>query len=120
MMYCSGSSPAGAPTGARSRSTGIGPVIDREALRAAGRVSSPAFRIGVAVPTVTWIPGVTRPPMRGVGGVWTGDVNRYPVLSGREPAADRLRPDECGSPTSLSRTPTVFATLGGMPNRTCT
>ena len=73
---------------------GIGPVIDREALRAAGRVSSPAFRIGVAVPTVTWIPGVTRPPMRGVGGVWTGDVNRYPVLSGRDRRRIAFGPDD--------------------------
>ena len=73
---------------------GIGPVIDREALRAAGRVSSPAFRIDVAVPTVTWIPGVTCPPMRGVGGVWTGDVNRYPVLSGRDRRRIAFGPDD--------------------------
>ena len=74
---------------------GIGPVIDRAALRAAGRVSSPAFRIGVAVPTVTWIPGVTRPPMRGVGGVWTGDGEPLSGALRTGPAADRLRAGRC-------------------------
>ena len=48
---------------------GAGPAIDRPALRKAGRVSSPAFRIGVAVPSATWIPGRTRRPVPGVGGL---------------------------------------------------
>ena len=63
----------GLPPGA-----GPGPAVDRPALREAGRVSSPAFRIGVAVPSATWIPGRTRRPVRGVGGLWIGDASRYP------------------------------------------
>ena len=66
---------------------GPGPAVDRPALREAGRVSSPAFRIGVAVPSATWIPGRTRRPVRGVGGLWIGDASRYPVFS----AHDRRR-----------------------------
>ena len=66
---------------------GPGPAVDRPALREAGRVSSPAFRIGVAVPSATWIPGRTRRPVRGVGGLWIGDARRYPVFS----AHDRRR-----------------------------
>ena len=66
---------------------GPGPAVDRPALREAGRVSSPAFRIGVAVPSATWILGRTRRPMPGVGGVWIGDAERYPVFS----ANDRRR-----------------------------
>ena len=73
---------------------GIGPVIDREALRAAARVSSPAYRIGIGVPSLTWIPGVTRPPMRGPGGVWTGDPRRYPVLSDRDRRRIAFGPDD--------------------------
>ena len=73
---------------------GIGPVIDREALRAAGRVSSPAFRIGIGVPTLTWIPGVTRRPVPGVGGIWIGDPRRYPVLSGRDRRRIAFGPDD--------------------------
>ena len=64
---------------------GIGPVIDREALRAAGRVSSPAFRIGIGVPTLTWIPGVTRRPVPGVGGsgsVTLGAIRCCPAGTG--------------------------------------
>ena len=67
--------------------TGPGPAVDRPALREAGRVSSPAFRIGVAVPSATWIPGRTRRPVPGVGGLWIGDAGRYPVFS----ASDRRR-----------------------------
>ena len=52
---------------------GPGPAVDRPALREAGRISSPAFRIGVAVPSATWIPGRTRRPVPGVGGLWIGD-----------------------------------------------
>ena len=63
---------------------GPGPAVDRPALREAGRVSSPAFRIGVAVPSATWIPGRTRRPVRGVGGLWIGDASRYPVFSARD------------------------------------
>ena len=63
---------------------GPGPAVDRPALHEAGRVSSPAFRIGVAVPSATWIPGRTRRPVRGVGGLWIGDASRYPVFSARD------------------------------------
>ena len=63
---------------------GPGPAVDRPALREAGRVSSPAFRIGVAVPSATWMPGRTRRPVRGVGGLWIGDASRYPVFSARD------------------------------------
>ena len=63
---------------------GPGPAVDRPALREAGRVSSPAFRIGVAVPSATWIPGRTRRPVRGVGGLWIGVASRYPVFSARD------------------------------------
>ena len=73
---------------------GIGPVIDREALRTAARVSSPAYRIGIGVPSLTWIPGVTRPPMRGPGGVWTGDPRRYPVLSDLDRRRIAFGPDD--------------------------
>ena len=63
---------------------GPGPTVDRTALREAGRVSSPAFRIGVAVPSATWIPGLTRRPVPGVGGLWIGNASRYPVFSARD------------------------------------
>ena len=63
---------------------GPGPAVDRLALRAAGRISSPAFRIGVAVPSATWIPGRTRRPVPGVGGLWIGAASRYPVFSARD------------------------------------
>ena len=72
---------------------GKGPAVDRPALRKAGRVSSPAFRIGVAVPSVTWIPGRTRRPVRGVGGLWIGDASRYPVLSARDRRRIAFGPD---------------------------
>ena len=69
-----------------------GPAVNRRALREAGRVSSPAFRIGIAVPTLTWVPGRTRRPVKsrrgqwvqGPGGLWIGDASRYPVLSLRD------------------------------------
>ena len=72
--------------------SGHGPAVNRPALREAGRVSSPAFRIGLAVPTLTWLPGVTRWPIKtrrgewvkGPGGLWIGDASRYPVLSLRD------------------------------------
>ena len=78
-----------------------GPAVDRPALRAAGRVSSPAFRIGLAVPTLTWIPGRTRRPVtarrgewvKGPGGLWIGDANRYPVLSLRDRRRIAFGPD---------------------------
>ena len=37
----------------RPPGAGPGPAVDRPALREAGRISSPAFRIGVAVPSAT-------------------------------------------------------------------
>ena len=70
-----------------------GPAVNRPALREAGRVSSPAFRIGIAVPTLTWVPGRTRLPavksrrgqwVQGPGGLWIGDASCYPVLSRRD------------------------------------
>ena len=64
-----------------------GPVIDREALRAAGRHSGPRYRTLIGVPTVAWIPGVTRFKVRGPGGLWIGDRHRYVVLT----EADRRR-----------------------------
>ena len=64
-----------------------GPVIDRKALREAGRHSGPRYRTLIGVPTVAWVPGVTRIPRRGVGGLWVGDRRRYEVLT----EADRRR-----------------------------
>ena len=88
--------------------TGPGPAVDRPALREAGRVSSPAFRIGVAVPSATWIPGRTRRPVPGVGGLWIGDAGRYPVFS----ASDRRRiafgPDDDPSNRKPGRVDTAW------------
>ncbi len=70
-----------------------GPAVDRPALRVAGRISSPAFRIGIAVPTLTWIPGLTRRPVKGPGGLWIGDASRYPVLSRRDRRRIAFGPD---------------------------
>ena len=64
-----------------------GPKVDRAALRRAGLRSAPAYRTLIGVQSVTWIPGRTRIPLPGIGGVWTGDARRYPVLT----AADRRR-----------------------------
>ena len=72
---------------------GPGPAVDRPALREAGRISSPAFRIGVAVPSATWIPGRTRRPVPGVGGLWIGDARRYPVFSARDRRRIAFGPD---------------------------
>ena len=65
-------------------SAGPGPIIDREAIRRASVKSSPTFRAAIGVATLTWLPGRTRMPMEGIGGVWTGDPTRYPVLSARD------------------------------------
>ena len=73
---------------------GPGPAVDRPALREAGRISSPAFRIGVAVPSATWIPGRTRRPVPGVGGLWIGDARRYPVFSARDRRRIAFGPDD--------------------------
>ena len=77
-----------------------GPAVNRPVLREAGRVSSPAFRIGIAVPTLTWVPGVTRRPvtrrgklMQGPGWLWIGDSSRYPVLSMRDRRRIAFGPD---------------------------
>ena len=67
---------------------GPGPAVDRPALREAGRVSSPAFRIGVAVPSATWIPGRTRRPVRGVGGAVDRRRQPLPGVLGTRQAAD--------------------------------
>ena len=72
---------------------GSGPAVDRPALREAGRISSPAFRIGVAVPSATWIPGRTRRPVPGVGGLWIGDARRYPVFSAHDRRRIAFGPD---------------------------
>ena len=66
-----------------------GPKVDRAALRRAGLRSAPAYRTLIGVQSVTWIPGRTRILRPGIGGVWTGDARRYPVLT----AADRRRRD---------------------------
>ena len=83
---------------------GVGPAVDRPALREAGRVSSPAFRIGVAVPSVTWIPGKTRRPVPGVGGLWIGDASRYPVLSARDRRRIVFGPDDQRKPHRIDAT----------------
>ena len=80
---------------------GPGPAVDRPALRAAGRVSSPAFRIGVAVPSATWIPGRTRRPVRGVGGLWIGDASRYPVFSARDRRRIAFGPESTHRPGGI-------------------
>ena len=88
--------------------TGPGPVVDRPALRKAGRVSSPAFRIGVAVPSATWIPGRTRRPMPGVGGLWIGDASRYPVFSERDRRRIAFGPDDDPSNRKPGRVDTAW------------
>ena len=80
---------------------GPGPAVDRPALREAGRVSSPAFRIGVAVPSATWIPGRTRRPVRGVGGLWIGDASRYPVFSARDRRRIAFGPESTHRPGGI-------------------
>ena len=74
-----------------------GPAVDRPALRKAGRVSSPAFRIGLAVPTLTWIPGSTRYKPQARRGkppwLWIGNASRYPVLSSRDRRRIAFGPD---------------------------
>ena len=76
---------------------GHGPTVNRPALREAGRVSSPAFRIGLAVPTLTWIPGVTRYKLQARRGkppwLWIGDASHYPVLSLRDRRRIAFGPD---------------------------
>ena len=84
-----------------SGGAGPGPAVDRPALRAAGRVSSPAFRIGVAVPSATWIPGRTRRPVRGVGGLWIGDASRYPVFSARDRRRIAFGPESTHRPGGI-------------------
>ena len=80
---------------------GPGPAVDRPALREAGRISSPAFRIGVAVPSATWIPGRTRRPVRGVGGLWIGDASRYPVFSARDRRRIAFGPESTHRPGGI-------------------
>ena len=80
---------------------GPGPAVDRPALREAGRVSSPAFRIGVAVPSATWIPGRTRRPVPGVGGLWIGDARRYPVFSARDRRRIAFGPESTHRPGGI-------------------
>lgn len=60
--------------------SGSGPLIDRQALREAGRHSGPRYRVLIGVPTVAWKPGRTRMPCSGAGGLWVGDRRRYTVL----------------------------------------
>ena len=80
---------------------GPGPAVDRPALREAGRISSPAFRIGVAVPSATWIPGRTRRPVPGVGGLWIGDASRYPVFSARDRRRIAFGPESTHRPGGI-------------------
>ena len=80
---------------------GPGPAVDRPALREAGRVSSPAFRIGVAVPSATWIPGRTSRPVRGVGGLWIGDASRYQVFSARDRRRIAFGPESTHRPGGI-------------------
>ena len=80
---------------------GPGPAVDRPALREAGRISSPAFRIGVAVPSATWIPGRTRRPVPGVGGLWIGDARRYPVFSARDRRRIAFGPESTHRPGGI-------------------
>ena len=85
-----------------------GPAVDRPALREAGRISSPAFRIGLAVPTLPWLPGRTRRPavkarrgQWGQGpGLWIGDARHYPVLSLRDRRRIAFGPDATPSDRS--------------------
>ena len=65
----------------------VGPLIDRGELRAAGRRSAPQYRMLIGVSTIAWIPGLTRIPVPGIGGIWSGDASHYPVLT----AGDRRR-----------------------------
>ena len=71
------------------------------ALREAGRISSPAFRIGVVVPSATWIPGRTRRPVPGVGGLWIGDARRYPVFSARDRRRIAFGPESTHRPGGI-------------------
>ena len=80
---------------------GPGPAVDRPALREAGRISSPAFRIGVAIPSATWIPGRTRRPVPGVGGLWIGDARRYPVFSARDRRRIAFGPESTHRPGGI-------------------
>lgn len=67
--------------------SGSGPVIDRPSLQREGLVSGPRYRAMIGVNTIAWVLGVTRMPKSGVGGLWVGDPNRYPILT----AEDRRR-----------------------------
>ena len=64
--------------------SGPGPVVDRMAIRQAGLQSAPSFRSAIGVATLTWLVGRTRVPLPGIGGVWSGNPDRYPVLSARD------------------------------------
>ena len=67
---------------------GPGPVMDRAAVRKARLVSSVAWRAMIGVYSAAWVKGRTRRPLgAGKGGRWSGDPDRYPVLS----ADDRRR-----------------------------
>jgi len=61
--------------------SGSGPVIDRPALQREGLVSGPRYRAMIGVNTIAWVLGVTRMRKPGIGGLWVGDPDRYPLLS---------------------------------------
>ena len=75
-----------------------GPAVDRSALREAGRVSSPAFRIGLAVPTLTWLPGRTRrPAVKSRRGQWVqGRRGRGRLPTPCERCRPSARQTRCG------------------------
>lgn len=63
-----------------------GPKIDRGELARLGVESAPRFRAFIAAHSLAWRPGVTRfphPRNRRVK-VWTGDLDRYPILTSED------------------------------------
>ena len=55
----------------------------------------------MAVPSATWIPGRTRRPVRGVGGLWIGDASRYPVFSARDRQRIAFGPESTHRPGGI-------------------
>lgn len=67
-----------------------GPIIDRAELARLGVVSAPRFRAYIAAHSVAWLPGATRVPhpRNRSFRVWTGDSDKYPILTAED--RDRL------------------------------